>query len=126
MSDLTPDSKDTNQSITNKKRNKESEEKSTNNTITPNENYSDSGDDDRKGNYYDLFDDEEDKIGEIEYTKNLIAALKEAIEENDKLRQYAFELTKQNEELKKEMIEKDDVIRELAQYYQVRYILYIK
>ena len=126
MSDLTPDSKDTNQSITNKKRNKESEEKSTNNTITPNENNSDSGADDRKGNYYDLFDDEEDKRGEIEYTKNLIAALKEAIEENDKLRQYAFELTKQNEELKKEMIEKDDVIRELAQYYQVRYILYIK
>ena len=110
MSDLTPDSKDTNQSITNKKRNKESEEKSTNNTITPNENNSDSG----------------EKIGEIEYTKNIIAALKEAIEENDKLRQYAFELTKQNEELKKEMIEKDDVIRELAQYYQVRYILYIK
>ena len=35
-------------------------------------------------------------------------------------------MTKQNEELKKEMIEKDDVIRELAQYYQVRYILYIK
>ena len=118
MSNLTPDSKDTNQNLTN--RNKDSEEKSTNNTITPNENNindSDAEDDNREID--DLFD-EQDKIGEIEYTKNLITALREAIEENDKLRQFAFELTKQNEELKKEMIEKDDVIRELAQYYQVR------
>lgn len=72
---------------------------------------------------YNLLINDESKIGEIEYTKNLIKALKEAIDENDKLRQYAIDLTKENEEMKKEMIAKNGVIEELANYYQVRYYL---
>ena len=123
MSNRKKGSQDTKNDFTNKKRKKDSEE--TNNTTiqnTNNINDNDTDDDNKEDDIDDLFD-EEKKIGEIEYTKNLIKALREAIEENDKLRQYAFELTKENEELKKEMSEKDDVIRELAQYYQVRYIL---
>lgn len=72
---------------------------------------------------YNSLINDESKIGEIEYTKNLIKALKEAIDENDKLRQYAIDLTKENEEMKKEMIAKNGVIEELANYYQVRYYL---
>ena len=122
MSNRKKGSQDTKNDFTNKKRKKDSEE--TNNTTiqnTNNINDNDTDEDNKEDDIDDLFD-EEKKIGEIEYTKNLIKALREAIEENDKLRQYAFELTKENEELKKEMSEKDDVIRELAQYYQVRYI----
>lgn len=123
MSNRKKGSQDTKNDFTNKKRKKDSEE--TNNTTiqnTNNINDNDTDEDNKEDDIDDLFD-EEKKIGEIEYTKNLIKALREAIEENDKLRQYAFELTKENEELKKEISEKDDVIRELAQYYQVRYIL---
>ena len=118
MSNRKQGSKDAKNDFTNKKRKKDSEE--TNNTTAQNTN--NINDNDTEENNIDNLFDEEKKIGEIEYTKNLIKALREAIEENDKLRQYAFELTKENEELKKEMSEKDDVIRELAQYYQVRYI----
>lgn len=125
MSNIKQDSKNIKNEFTNKKRNKDSEEKSINNTtaqIANNIIDNDTDDDNKEDDIDDLFD-EEGKIGEIEYTKNLIKALKEAIEENDKLRQYALELTKENEDLKKEMSEKDDVIRELAQYYQVRYYI---
>lgn len=72
-------------------------------------------------NEYNSLINDESKIGEIEYTKNLIKALKEAIDENDKLRQYAIDLTKENEEMKKEINAKNGVIEELAYYYQVRY-----
>ena len=58
------------------------------------------------------------RIGEIEYTKVLIKALKEAIEENEKLRNLAKNLLEENEKLKLEYNDKDEAIRELANYYE--------
>ena len=73
-------------------------------------------------NNYETILNEETKIGEIEYTKNLIKALKEAIDENDRLRESAAQLVEENNKMRNELDEKDNIIRELGEYYQVRYI----
>jgi hypothetical protein len=48
--------------------------------------------------------------------------LKEAIDENDRLRESAAQLVEENNKMRNELDEKDNIIRELGEYYQVRYI----
>ena len=78
MSNRKQGSKDAKNDFTNKKRKKDSEE--TNNTTaqnTNNINDNDTEENNKEDDIDNLFD-EEKKIGEIEYTKNLIKALREA------------------------------------------------
>ena len=56
--------------------------------------------------------------GDIEYTKTLKNALRDAINQNEKLLQDLSKLIEDNENLKKEIKDKDNVIYELSQYYQ--------
>ena len=56
--------------------------------------------------------------GDIEYTKTLKNALRDAINQNEKLLQDLNKLIDDNENLKKEIKDKDNVIYELSQYYQ--------
>lgn len=48
--------------------------------------------------------------------------MKEAIDENDRLRESAAQLVEENNKMRNELDEKDNIIRELGEYYQVRYI----
>jgi hypothetical protein len=52
--------------------------------------------------------------------------LKEAIDENDRLRESAAQLVEENNKMRNELDEKDNIIRELGEYYQVRYIYIYK
>lgn len=63
-------------------------------------------------------------IGEIEYTKNVLKALKEAIDENDKLREIVAKLNSENEKIKSELDEKDNAILDLENYYNVNILLF--
>ena len=63
-------------------------------------------------------------IGEIEYTKNVLKALKEAIDENDKLREIVAKLNSENEKMKSELDEKDNAILDLENYYNVSILLF--
>ena len=54
-----------------------------------------------------------------EFIKVLQKALKDALDKNDILRNYVSELNTENEKLKKENDEKDDVIKELGDYYEL-------
>ena len=58
-------------------------------------------------------------VGECEYTKNVVKALKDAIIVNDKLTEMVQKLAVENDKMKEELNEKDNVIQELAQYYKV-------
>ena len=64
------------------------------------------------------------RIGEIEYTKNVLKALKEAIDENDKLREIVAKLNSENEKMKSELDEKDNAILDLENYYNVSILLF--
>ena len=64
-------------------------------------------------------DDQEQKIGDKEFIKVLQKALKDALDKNDILRNYVSELNSENEKLKKENDKKDDVIKELGEYYEL-------
>lgn len=55
--------------------------------------------------------------GNVEYTKVLIKALKEALNENDLLRNYNCDLNEENSKMKQEITNKNEVILELADYY---------
>ena len=59
------------------------------------------------------------RIGEIEYRKNVLKALKQAINENDKLRESVTKLNEENAKMKNELNDKDNSIRELYDYYNV-------
>ena len=59
------------------------------------------------------------RIGEIEYRKNVLKALKEAINENDKLRESVTKLNEENAKMKNELNDEDNSIRELYDYYNV-------
>ena len=61
---------------------------------------------------------DESTLADIEYAKTLQMALKDAIKQNEKLIEDLNESMAKNEELKKEIEEKDNVIYELSQYYQ--------
>lgn len=63
------------------------------------------------------------RIGEIEYTKNVLKALKEAIDENDKLREIVAKLNSENEKMKSELDEKDNAILDLENYYNVSILI---
>lgn len=65
------------------------------------------------------------RIGEIEYRKNVLKALREAINENDKLRESVSKLNEENAKMKNELNDKDNSIRELYDYYNVFYYLFI-
>jgi hypothetical protein len=64
-------------------------------------------------------ENEEQKMGDKEFIKVLQKALKDALDKNDILRNYVSELNTENEKLKKENDEKDDVIKELGDYYEL-------
>ena len=64
-------------------------------------------------------EDQEQKIGDKEFIKVLQKALKDALDKNDILRNYVSELNTENEKLKKENDKKDDVIKELGEYYEL-------
>ena len=57
-------------------------------------------------------------LGDIEYAKALQLALKDAINQNEKLSEELNKCIQENKELKEELEEKDNVIYELSQYYQ--------
>ena len=69
------------------------------------------------GNYSELEIDET-ILGDIEYAKALQIALKDAINQNEKLNEELNKCIQENKELKEELEEKDNVIYELSQYYQ--------
>ena len=58
-------------------------------------------------------------VGESEYTKNLVNALRQALEINDKLNKIVLHLTQENNQMREELDQKDDVIRELVECYNV-------
>ena len=64
-------------------------------------------------------ENEEQKMGDKEFIKVLQKALKDALDKNDILRNYVSELNTENEKLKKENDKKDDVIKELGEYYEL-------
>ena len=64
-------------------------------------------------------ENEDQKMGDKEFIKVLQKALKDALDKNDILRNYVSELNTENEKLKKENDEKDDVIKELGDYYEL-------
>ena len=66
-----------------------------------------------------LLIEEDVKHGDIEYTKNLQKALKDAIDVNDELRFALEKLTLEINELKKNQEEKDDALLDLAEFYKV-------
>lgn len=66
-------------------------------------------------NDYDL---DESTLGDVEYTKTLQLALKDAINQNEKLNEKLYECFQENKKLKEEIEEKDNVIYELGQYYE--------
>ncbi len=61
---------------------------------------------------------DESTLGDIEYDKTLKLALKDAINQNEKLNEELNKCIHENKELKEEIEEKDNVIYELSQYYQ--------
>ena len=61
---------------------------------------------------------DESTLGEIEYAKTLQLALKDAINQNEKLSEELNKCIQENKELKEEIEEKDNVIYELSQFYQ--------
>ena len=61
---------------------------------------------------------DESTLGDIEYTKTLQLALKDAINQNEKLTEELNKCIEENKELREEIEEKDNVIYELSQYYQ--------
>ena len=61
---------------------------------------------------------DESTLGEIEYAKTLQIALKDAINQNEKLSEELNKCIQENKELKEEIEEKDNVIYELSQFYQ--------
>ena len=61
---------------------------------------------------------DESTLADIEYAKTLQLALKDAIKQNEKLSDDLNKCIEENEQLKKEIEEKDNVIYELSQYYQ--------
>ena len=61
---------------------------------------------------------DESTLGDIEYTKTLQLALKDAINQNEKLTEELNKCIQENKELREEIEEKDNVIYELSQYYQ--------
>ena len=61
---------------------------------------------------------DESTLGDIEYAKTLQLALKDAINQNEKLSEELNKCIKENKELREEIEEKDNVIYELSQYYQ--------
>ena len=60
---------------------------------------------------------DESTLGDIEYAKTLQLALKDAINQNEKLTEELNKCIQENKELKEEIEEKDNVIYELSQYY---------
>ena len=61
---------------------------------------------------------DESTLGEIEYAKTLQLALKDAINQNEKLSEELNKCIQENRALKEEIEEKDNVIYELSQFYQ--------
>ena len=61
---------------------------------------------------------DESTLGDIEYAKTLQLALKDAINQNEKLTEELNKCIEENKELREEIEEKDNVIYELSQYYQ--------
>ena len=61
---------------------------------------------------------DESTLGDIEYAKTLQMALKDAINQNEKITEELNRCIQENKELKEEIEEKDNVIYELSQYYQ--------
>ena len=61
---------------------------------------------------------DESTLGEIEYAKTLQLALKDAINQNEKLSEELNKCIQENKILKEEIEEKDNVIYELSQFYQ--------
>ena len=61
---------------------------------------------------------DESTLGDIEYAKTLQLALKDAINQNEKLTEELNKCLQENKELREEIEEKDNVIYELSQYYQ--------
>ena len=61
---------------------------------------------------------DESTLGDIEYAKTLQLALKDAINQNDKLTEDLNKCIEENRKLREEIEEKDNVIYELSQYYQ--------
>ena len=61
---------------------------------------------------------DESTLGDIEYEKTLQVALKDAINQNEKLTEELNKCLQENKELREEIEEKDNVIYELSQYYQ--------
>lgn len=59
----------------------------------------------------------ENKLGDIEYTKALQLALKDAINLNEKLSEELHKYMQENKELREELEDKDNAIYELSQYY---------
>jgi len=66
----------------------------------------------------DNYDLDESTLGDVEYTKTLQLALKDAINQNEKLNEKLYECFQENKKLKEEIEEKDNVIYELGQYYE--------
>jgi len=63
-------------------------------------------------------DMDESTLADIEYAKTLQMALKDAIKQNEQMVEEINKLRARNEEMEKEIEEKDNVIYELSQYYQ--------
>ena len=63
-------------------------------------------------------DMDESTLGDMEYAKTLQLALKDAINQNEKLTEELNKCIQENKDLKDEIEEKDNVIYELSQYYQ--------
>ena len=61
---------------------------------------------------------DESTLADIEYAKTLQLALKDAINQNEKLNEELNKCIDENKKLKDELEEKDNVIYELSQYYQ--------
>jgi len=59
------------------------------------------------------------KIKDIEYTNTLKNALKETLISNEELQEQILFYNKDNEELKKEITEKEDAIIELYKFYKI-------
>ena len=61
---------------------------------------------------------DESTLADIEYAKTLQLALKDAIKQNEKIKEDLNKFIEENKKLKEEIEEKDNVIYELSQYYQ--------
>ena len=61
---------------------------------------------------------DESTLGDIEYAKTLQMALRDAINQNEKLTEELNKCIQKNKELREEIEEKDNVIYELSQYYK--------